>query len=137
MPDENRFSGLGDVVEDPEAGPDEETEPGASDADAGSSSSESDAEAESKPEGATETGTESESSGPAFEFEDTTAKSVYVRSETLSVMDDAEFEVESLLRRNHDVRDVTGREFHDALVRVAADHPEEVAEVIVSTRNGE
>ncbi|ELZ31767.1 hypothetical protein C474_07777 [Halogeometricum pallidum JCM 14848] len=126
MPDGNRFSGLGDVVEGSETEADEaeaEAKAGASDADASESEPAADAE--------------SEASGPAFEFEDTTAKSVYVRSETLSVMDDAEFEVESLLRRDHDVRDVTGREFHDALVRVAADHPEEVASVIVSARDDE
>lgn len=123
MPDENRFSGLGDVVEGPETGAAAEAEEGA-----GDGASESKPTTEAEPEGST---------GPAFEFEDTTAKSVYVRSETLSVMDDAEFEVESLLRREHDVRDVTGREFHDALVRVAADHPEEVAEVIVSARDDE
>lgn len=126
MPDENRFSGLGDVVEGPEADAAAEAEAGARET--GTSGSEPATEAES------ESGA---STGPAFEFEDTTAKSVYVRSETLSVMDDAEFEVESLLRREHDVRDVTGREFHDALVRVAADHPEEVAEVILSARDDE
>ncbi|MDS0295100.1 hypothetical protein [Halogeometricum luteum] len=134
MPDENRFSGLGDVVEEPEADAAVEAESDANDA----GGSPSEPNSESKPEAETEAETEVESqSGPAFEFEDTTAKSVYVRSETLSVMDDAEFEVESLLRRDHDVRDVTGREFHDAFVRVAADHPEEVAAVIVSARDGE
>ncbi|MDS0300460.1 hypothetical protein NDI76_17060 [Halogeometricum sp. S1BR25-6] len=133
MPDENRFSGLGDVVEEPEADAVEGAETSASDADTSASGP----EPESEPETETKEAESESSFGPAFEFEDTTAKSVYVRSETLSVMDDAEFEVESLLRRDHDVRDVTGREFHDALVRVAADHPEEVAEVIVGTRDGE
>lgn len=127
MPDGNRFSGLGDVVEGSETDAAEE-----SNAEAKAGTSDADA-----PKSEPAADTESESSGPAFEFEDTTAKSVYVRSETLSVMDDAEFEVESLLRRDHDIRDVTGREFHDALVRVAADHPEEVASVIVSSRDDE
>lgn len=119
MPDENRFSGLGDVVEGPKEASDGET----------------DAETADVSGNVSDDGTSS--SGPAFEFEDTTAKSVYVRPETLSVMDDAEFEVESFLRRDHDVRDLTGREFHDALVRVAADHPEDVAEAVLSARDGD
>ncbi|WP_148414213.1 hypothetical protein [Haloferax sp. KTX1] len=73
--------------------------------------------------------------GPAFEFESTTAKSIYVRTETLDRLDDAEFEVESHLRREHDVRDLTGREFHDALVRVAAEYPEEIADAVLETRD--
>ncbi|ADQ69390.1 hypothetical protein [Halogeometricum borinquense] len=127
MPDENRFSGLGDVVEEEE--PEKEVEVSADES--------SDREKDATENTATSDADEqmSSSSGPAFEFEDTTAKSVYVRPETLSVMDDAEFEVESVLRREHDVRDLTGREFHDALVRVAAEHPEEVAEIILSTRD--
>ncbi|MFC7127918.1 hypothetical protein [Haloferax chudinovii] len=73
--------------------------------------------------------------GPAFEFEATTAKSIYVRTATLDRLDDAEFEVESLLRRKHDVRDLTGREFHDALVRVAAEYPEEIADAVLEARD--
>ncbi|WP_058826436.1 hypothetical protein [Haloferax sp. Q22] len=72
--------------------------------------------------------------GPAFEFEATTAKSIYVRTATLDRLDDAEFEVESHLRREHDVRDLTGREFHDALVRVAAEYPEKIADAVLETR---
>jgi hypothetical protein len=123
MPDENRFSGLGDVVE--------EEEPDASIEESGESASE---EAGADADAADELAS---SGGPAFEFEDTTAKSVYVRPETLSVLDDAEFEVESLLRREHEVRDLTGREFHDALVRVAADHPDEVATAVLAARDEE
>jgi hypothetical protein len=123
MPDENRFSGLGDVVE--------EDEPETTVEESGESAS-----AETSDD-ATQTEDPGSSGGPAFEFEDTTAKSVYVRPETLSVMDDAEFEVESLLRRDHEVRDLTGREFHDAIVRVAADHPDEVVTAILAAREEE
>jgi hypothetical protein len=123
MPDENRFSGLGDVVE--------EDEPEADGEESGESAS-----AETSDDAAQTEDPES-SGGPAFEFEDTTAKSVYVRPETLSVLDDAEFEVESLLRRDHEVRDLTGREFHDAIVRVAADHPDEVVTAILAAREEE
>ncbi|WP_411969035.1 hypothetical protein [Haloferax sp. YSSS75] len=72
--------------------------------------------------------------GPAFEFEATTAKSIYVREETLERLDDAEFEVESVLRREHDIRDLTGREFHDALIHVAATYVDEIADVVVERR---
>lgn len=74
------------------------------------------------------------SGGPAFAFDRTTAKSIYVRPETVQLLEDVEFEVESLLRRRHDVRDVTGREFHDAMIHVLADRADEVAERIVETR---
>ncbi|POG56277.1 hypothetical protein [Haloferax marisrubri] len=91
---------------------------------------------EESAEVADETGQTAEAEGgPAFEFEATTAKSIYVRTETLDRLDDAEFEVESFLRREHDVRDLTGREFHDALVRVAAEYPEEIADAVLETRD--
>ncbi|KPN31615.1 hypothetical protein SY89_02364 [Halolamina pelagica] len=107
MPDDNRFAGLSDADE----GADDAEEP-------------ADEEAE-------------EGGGPAFEFDATTAKSIYVRPETLETLEDAEFEVEMLLRREHGIRDVTGREFHDAAVRVLADHPEEVVEQILAERDAE
>ncbi|WP_410767546.1 hypothetical protein [Haloferax sp. DFSO60] len=78
---------------------------------------------------------ESDGSEPAFEFEATTAKSIYVRRATLDQLDDAEFEVESLLRKDHDIRNLTGREFHDALVRIATEHPDEIVEAILETRD--
>ncbi len=76
----------------------------------------------------------SDPSGPAFSFEETTPKSIYVRDETLDVLEDAEFDVESVLRREYDVRDVTGREFHDAVVRLAADHVDDIAARVVEAR---
>lgn len=112
MPDENRFAGLSDAekAEAAEEPPDEESEP-----------------AEPEPE-------ESDEAGPAFEFDDTTAKSVYVRPETLELLEDTEFEVEMLLRREHGVRDPTGREFHDAAVRVLAEHTDDIVEQILEAR---
>ena len=106
MPDDNRFAGL-------------------SDADEG---------AEEEPEEPADADDEESGSGPAFEFDATTAKSIYVRPETLEVLEDAEFEVESLLRREHGIRDVTGREFHDAAVRVLAEHADEIVERILDER---
>ncbi|MFC7205418.1 hypothetical protein ACFQJC_18050 [Haloferax namakaokahaiae] len=152
MPKENRFAGLGDAIDDGEAdqpeAPRSESESVADEE--ADRSDESDKELEDSgsgpdrteqaPEGTTTDGTtkdenESEVPGPAFEFEATTAKSIYVRRATLDQLDDAEFEVESLLRREHDIRNLTGREFHDALVRVATEYPDEIVGAILETRN--
>ena len=116
MPDENRFAGLSDAEKDDER------------AEAAEQAAES--EPANEPE-ATDDG------GPAFEFDDTTAKSIYVRSETLELLEDTEFEVEMLLRREHGVRDPTGREFHDAAVRVLAEHADEIVERILAARAGD
>lgn len=91
-------------------------------------------EIEEETDSADDEGGDGEETGPAFEFEETNAKSIYVREEALDRMDDAEFAVESILRSDHGVRDLTGREFHDALVRVAATVPEEIAELVIETR---
>ncbi|WP_053948372.1 hypothetical protein [Halolamina sediminis] len=107
MPDDNRFAGLSDADEETDAEPEEPAD--ADDA-------------------------EESGAGPAFEFDVTTAKSIYVRPETLELLEDAEFEVESLLRREHGIRDVTGREFHDAAVRVLAEHADEIVERILDER---
>jgi hypothetical protein len=113
MPDENRFAGL--------------------------SEAEKEARAEEEPADGAESGTHedepTEDGGPAFEFDATTAKSIYVRPETLEQLEDSEFEVEMQLRRDHGIRDVTGREFHDAAVRVLDDHVEDVVEQILDARS--
>lgn len=109
MPDDNRFAGLSDA-EQAELREEADDEP-----------------AEEEPE-------EEQAGGPAFEFDATTAKSIYVRPETLETLEDTEFEVEMLLRREHGIRDVTGREFHDAAVQVLADHADEVVEQILDER---
>ncbi|SFG70952.1 hypothetical protein SAMN04488063_2737 [Halopelagius inordinatus] len=138
MPDENRFARLGDAIGESNEGESEE-ENGAESSEREPSEPTAEAKSESDDredgEAASEAETEETGGGPAFEFEATTAKSVYVRPETVDVLDDAEFEVESFLRREHDVRDVTGREFHDALVRVAAEYPDEVADAILAARD--
>lgn len=115
MPDENRFAGLSDQEDDPS----NDEEP-----------TNDDNEGTNEPlENVDSEG------GPAFEFDVTTAKSIYVREETLALLEDTEFEVESVLRRKHDIRDVTGREFHDAMVRVMIEHVDEIAAQVDSERN--
>lgn len=139
MPDENRFARLGDAIgESSEEESEQEDRAESSEREPSESTAETKPESDDREDGeaASEAETEEAGGGPAFEFEATTAKSVYVRPETVDVLDDAEFEVESFLRREHDVRDVTGREFHDALVRVAAEYPGEVADAILAARDG-
>ena len=116
MPDENRFAGLGgeEAVSNDDGEPTSTNDEPA----AGESPTEADSEG-----------------GPAFEFDATTAKSIYVREETLALLEDTEFEVESVLRREYDIRDVTGREFHDAVVCVMTDHVDEIAARIESERD--
>lgn len=113
MPDDNRFAGLSEQVDgaandDPDATDQEAAGSTPPDADDGM--------------------------GPAFAFDETTAKSIYARPETLTLLEDIEFEVETVLRREHDVRDLTGREFHDAAVHVLAEHVDEIAARIDAAR---
>ncbi len=117
MPDENRFAGLGDELEESGDGPTNHIE----DDDAPAE----DTEEEHEQEG-----------GPAFSFEETEQMSIYPRTETAEeTLDDVEFEVESVLRREHEIRDLAGRELHDAMIRLANEHPEEIAELIEQERS--
>jgi rifampicin phosphotransferase len=79
---------------------------------------------------------EHDEGGPAFSFDETTAKSIYVREETLDILENTELEIELLLRQEHDIRDITGREVMDAVLRVAAENPEAVADQIIAERDG-
>jgi hypothetical protein len=114
MPDENRFAGLSEAEKEAKR-----------------------EQAAEEEEPAEESEESSDSGGPAFEFDATTAKSIYVRPKTLERLEDTEFEVEMLLRRNEGIRDVTGREFHDAAVRVLEENAEEVVEQILEERGSE
>ncbi|SEP31153.1 hypothetical protein SAMN04487948_14313 [Halogranum amylolyticum] len=149
MPDENRFAGLGDQLDDADtdtettdaddAGDDvDATTDGDVDTTTDSDGASDDAGVDA-PDDSADTSIDdvdpADAAGPAFEFDATRAKSIYVRPETLELLADVEFEVESILRRNHDVRDLTGREFHDALVRAVASHPEAVADLILEERD--
>lgn len=130
MVDENRFAGLAD-------------------AEAGRSEDETDSESEATlQEGSTEAEQETTKgddpeeddsdpgAGPAFSFDETTAKSIYVRGETLDILEDTELEVELRLRQESDIRDVTGREVMDAVLRVAAANPDAIADQIIAERDG-
>lgn len=157
MPDDNRFAGLSTGLEkdDPEEEEEaadratgdvdsaDEAETTSADTAVSESTDESDvtdgvneADTADAP-GAATSADGADEGGPAFEFDATTAKSIYVREETLALLEDTEFEVEMHLRRNHGIRDVTGREFHDAAVHVLEDHVDEVVEAVLAARDGE
>ena len=120
MPDENRFAGIGDAVE--EAEPPSGT--GASDEEGDASAGDPDAPGD---EDATREA-ESPDETPAFPFEDTVQKSVYVRPETFEELEDAEALVDAQLRTDHAIRDLTRREFFDAVFREAAEDTDALVE---------
>lgn len=70
----------------------------------------------------------------AFPFDATEKKTVYVRSETLADVEDARALVDAKLRTDHDVRDLTGREFYDAVFRLAASDTDAVLEAVLEAR---
>lgn len=113
MADDNRFKGLRDELEDSESEEDQDEEA------AGTATKEESSETKE---------------AAAFPFDATEQKSVYALPETFEDLDEAEFDAQVKLRKDHDVRDVKRREFFDAVLKVAADHPEEVAETILEGR---
>ena len=71
---------------------------------------------------------------PAFSFDATTAHSIYVRPETLDMVDDVEALVDARLRTERNIRDLTTREFYDAALRVAVTEPDRLLEEVLATR---
>jgi len=83
--------------------------------------------------------TESASSGnsldhPAFPFEDSKQEAIYPTVETLTKFDDTlDFEVKRRLR-DEGLRDVPKREYHEALLQLAIEQPERLAELVIENR---
>jgi hypothetical protein len=74
---------------------------------------------------------------PAFPFDETKQSPVYARPAAWNALDDAlDLDVQRRLREAG-VRDVPKRELHDAALRVAAAHPEEVFAAVVEARRSE
>jgi hypothetical protein len=120
MPDENRFAGIGDAVEEPE-----------DDASGGERTTETGNETVANAEPNESTGNSGAPDDPAaFAFDDTVQKSVYVRPETFEELEDAEALVNAQLRTEHDLKDLTRREFFDAVFREAADDTERLVKRI-------
>ncbi|WP_337653249.1 hypothetical protein [Halomontanus rarus] len=73
---------------------------------------------------------------PAFSYADSNQGPIYARPETWDAIDDTlELEVERYLREK-DVRNTQKRELHDAVLRLAVEEPERVAELVLEARRG-
>ena len=154
MPEDNRFAGLSDAVEDGEledadeesasdtgsSAPDDDS---SADADSPTTveyeSTEADAEEDNGEQSEDESSANDSADGDAddptaFPFDATEKKTVYVRPETLDGLEDARALVDAQLRTEHDVRDLTGREFYDAAFRLAAADTDGLIDEILEAR---
>ena len=74
-------------------------------------------------------------SEPAYSGDDFSRQTIYRREETWNEYQDAMDELDLLLmRRKYGVRNVTGREREEAMVKLARDNPELVAEYVFAAR---
>lgn len=76
-------------------------------------------------------------SEPAFDFDNEMQHNIYVRDQSWQQLQDAmNFEVKRILAQ-YDLRDADlyKRELQDAMVRVAAQHPEEIARQVLEDRH--
>ena len=143
MPEDNRFAGLSEAVDEDDSDDtaDESTNDAESvDGDSSATTVEYDATAD---ETATDTDPSADSSDTesgdaddptAFPFDATEKKTVYVRPETIEELEDAQALVDAQLRTDHDVRDLTGREFYDAVFRLAAADTDGLIEELLEAR---
>lgn len=82
--------------------------------------------------------TESDEDGwkrhPAFPYDDASQEAIYPRSDTWDEFEDVlDFEVKRELR-DAGLRDVPKREYHDALLKLATEQPERIAELVKEGR---
>ncbi|WP_396614100.1 hypothetical protein ACH9L7_20365 (plasmid) [Haloferax sp. S1W] len=78
---------------------------------------------------------EKEQGGPAFPFDETKHRGVYPRHSTWdSFVDSFDVEIKPRLISEYSIRDAEKREWHDAVLQLAMDNPEEVVERIVEAR---
>jgi len=125
MPDENRFAGIGEAVEGDEEPSSDVAPADENPADEGSTNADEAVDGEAATDAA-----DSPAETAAFPFDDTVQKSVYVRPETFETLEDAEALVDARLRTDHDLRDLTRREFFDAVFREAAEDTDQLVERI-------
>ncbi|SEH18034.1 hypothetical protein SAMN04487967_3559 [Natronorubrum sediminis] len=143
MPEDNRFAGLGEAVDDEDSSENLEaesaTEPSGDDSSSESTSEtveyDSADDADTADEGANSSDSSDSSDPSAFPFDATKKKTVYVRPETLEELEDARALVDAQLRTQHDVRNLTGREFYDAVFRYAAADTDGLIEEILDARD--
>jgi hypothetical protein len=70
---------------------------------------------------------------PAFPYSECRQRPLYAPAEAWDGLEDLELDVQLALREEG-VRNLEGRELHNAVLRFAAEHPEEVADVILEER---
>lgn len=71
---------------------------------------------------------------PAFPFDESKQDAIYAREETIEAFEDTlDFEVKRALR-DEGLRDVPKRELHDALLRLATEQPDRLAELVLEAR---
>lgn len=143
MPEENRFAGLSEAVDedDSDDSADESTSDAESvDGDSSATTVEYDSAADEtatddEPSADSADGESTDTDDPtAFPFDATEKKTVYVRPETIDALEDARALVDAQLRTDHDVRDLTGREFYDAVFRLAAADTDGLIEELLEAR---
>ena len=78
-------------------------------------------------------GEEEQKHAPPFPFSESKQNPLYPHQSRWDEWEDAKFEAEGLLRKNG-VRDVHGREFDDALLKLGIQNPEQLAEIILKAR---
>jgi len=89
---------------------------------------------ETNPEQSTSTSQRDPLTEPAFEFSDSTQAQIYPRESTFEEFQDAlDIEVKRLLRERG-IRNEAGRELHEAVLRVAIENPELVANQLEQDR---
>lgn len=72
---------------------------------------------------------------PAFEFDETVHKALYVLEDVAAEFDDViTFDVERDLTREHGLKNVKKSELHNAALAVVSQHPELVVEQVLEQR---
>ena len=89
---------------------------------------------EPEPESEPQTDTTGDIHETAFNYDEAKQSPIYARPSTWDEYDDAlELDIERSLRKQ-DVRNASKRELHDATLRLAAEKPELVAELLLEAR---
>ncbi|MFU8869116.1 hypothetical protein [Natronococcus sp.] len=128
----NPFDDLeGEAAESPNTGDDEGTTEAASADESLESAAEEDANAvESMPASPAE-------SGPAFEYDAVRQRPLYARGETWDAFEKKLRTTITPTLAREDVVDEETREIHDAVLRLATEEPERIAELVLEARREE
>ncbi|CQH56715.1 uncharacterized protein HHUB_2421 [Halobacterium hubeiense] len=111
-----------------------DVEPPETEPDATRSTDADDAASDPAVDGAADSSGSETSDEPAFEYDDVKQAPLYARPEAWAALEDAlDLDVVRTLREAG-VRNEEKRELHDAVLRVAADHPDEIAEAVQEAR---